>query len=104
MSMSLTLSLSCFLQTYTVGLNFLADHLPMELDARRGKLRTKKGAKPNSAAGYHLRNYYDADLPDEVDWRQKGAVNPPQDQGSQYHRHTIAQMCSSRECAAAAAG
>jgi hypothetical protein len=68
-------------ESYTVGLNFLADHLSKEMDARRGKLKPSKGFKGNNAAGYHLRNYYDEDLPDSVDWRLQGAVNPPQDQG-----------------------
>ena len=68
-------------ETYTVGLNFLADHLPSEMNARRGKLATKGVHKSNNAAGYHQRNYYDADLPGEIDWRQQGAVTRPQDQG-----------------------
>lgn len=67
------------LETYTVALNFLADAMPDEMNARRGKLRSKKGT--NHAMGEHLRNYYDADLPTAIDWREKGAVNVPQDQG-----------------------
>lgn len=68
-------------ESYTVGLNFLADHTPEEMNARRGKLRSTGPRKANNAAGYHLRNYYDADLPGSVDWRNEGAVTRPQDQG-----------------------
>jgi C1A family cysteine protease len=66
-------------ETFTVGLNFLADHLPEEMNARRGKLKGVKSS--NNASGYHLRNYYDADLPASIDWRIQGAVTAPQDQG-----------------------
>jgi len=69
-------------ETYTVALNFLADHTEEELASRRGRLAPQKGGrKGNNAGSYHQRQYYDADLPASVDWRPKGAVNPPQDQG-----------------------
>jgi len=67
-------------ETYTVALNFMADHTTEELASRRGKL-TPKTKVHNNAGSYHQRQYYDADLPAAVDWRPKGAVNPPQDQG-----------------------
>jgi hypothetical protein len=66
--------------SYTVGLNFLADNLPAELNARRGKLPSGMGGrKGNNAAAYHVVS--GQDLPSEIDWRLKNAVNPPQDQG-----------------------
>lgn len=69
-------------ETYTVALNFLADHTTAELASRRGRLATpKEGRKANNAGGYHQRNYYDKDLPSSVDWRPLGAVSAPQDQG-----------------------
>ena len=69
--------------SYTVGLNFLADHTPEEMAGRKGRLRKLAGSGPasNGASSYHERQYYDFDLPDSIDWRTKGAVAAPQDQG-----------------------
>jgi len=69
------------LESYSVALNFLADHTDDELSTRRGRRTDEKKKQGNNAAGYHLRNYYDEDLPQSVDWRTQGAVNRPQDQG-----------------------
>lgn len=68
-------------ESYTVALNFMADHTPAELASRRGKLQVKGPRPSNGAGSYHARRYSDVDLPAAVDWRDKGAVNPPQDQG-----------------------
>jgi len=69
--------------SYSVALNFLADHLPAELAQRRGRLPTGMGGRQesNGAAAFHKRRFSNRALPQSIDWRTKGAVNPPQDQG-----------------------
>jgi len=68
--------------SFTMKMNHMADLTREEMNARRGVLSKRRVVESNNAHYTHVSSVSDISaLPPSMDWRQKGAVNVPQDQG-----------------------
>lgn len=66
--------------SFWLGINHMADWTHEERTRLRGRLHTPEGTT-DQATTTHVRSPGDL-LPTDVDWRERGAVTPPKDQGS----------------------
>jgi cathepsin L len=68
--------------TWKAGINHLTDRLPSELKPLLGYNRNVSFFTYNAVAHKPIARDFLQNLPDSVDWREKGVVNAPKDQAS----------------------